>query len=92
MRFAQQLRAGWTHGLDASEGRRDRGRARRMTIHLTIERDQAAGYHKSSRFRCALHAHGKRIFVSTRNAGSVTLAKREADPVVRARAEVELSQ
>jgi hypothetical protein len=50
-----------------------------MTIHLTIERDRMSEFHKSSRYRCKLSANGRRIFMSTRNAGSVTLAKRDAE-------------
>lgn len=52
-----------------------------MTIHLSIERDLAAGPHKSGRFRCKLRAakDGPNLFTSTRNAGSVSTAKRDAE-------------
>lgn len=75
-----------------------------MTINIYIERDLAAGGHKSSRFRCKLGIGEERVFMSTRNRGSVTAAKRDAedlfgedlmwrdvdDPVVRAETELTL--
>jgi hypothetical protein len=51
-----------------------------MTIHLSIERDRMSELHKSGRYRCKLIASdGRRLFMSTRNAGSVASAKRDAE-------------
>lgn len=44
----------------------------------------AAGPHKSGRFRCKLRAamNGPALFMSARNAGSVTTAKRDAEELL----------
>jgi hypothetical protein len=76
-----------------------------VTIYVYIERDLAAGEHKSSRFRCKLAVPGNMAsFMSVRNYGSIAAAKRNAeelfkrslnwhgvdDPVVRVASELEL--
>lgn len=54
-----------------------------MRLYLSIERDLAAGLHKSGRFRCKIASaeKGPNLFMSTRAAGSVTLAKRDAENI-----------
>lgn len=53
-----------------------------MKINITIEKDLGGRTDTAARFRAKLAVGGKKLFSSTRAAGSVTIAKRDAEDLL----------